>query len=423
MDALEILQATTSRPLNWVSPRNGADVHPLGYVLGGTLKVQGATLTVPAGAVVAGNHFGGLVVEGGHLDDSAGGAVFTNIADPALGLLSCDSACDLGTPDLGGISVTASSTAKGTATIVGATFRHFHEWLNLSGGAVSGPTDVRYGFVVKDSLFDGVLLSSSGTTDVERCHFLRTGLQVAGVNLVDSTFDGSPLLGGITIHGGGSTATVERNLIDTAGAMGPVAIDHVSSLDFRNNTFTNSGAAPTTDPVVTVASSTADLSSAFSGTTSNGTAGDSVGLGDVTAPLSFRWQTPTKGTSARPLGFVINRGNLFMGPGATLTVPASGIVKVGNGGITLQGGALDASAGGAVFTSLYDPNFGPSLCPGPACGQHAAPGDWAGIQSMSGPGAIVLRGALLQFGYYPVFVTSGQATVVCSTFAGKSPFS
>ncbi|MBV9041034.1 MAG: right-handed parallel beta-helix repeat-containing protein, partial [Acidimicrobiia bacterium] len=212
------------------------------------------------------------------------------------------------------------------------------------------------------------------------------GATVTGVTFHDNVREAIYLEG---------TSSAVGNTITRAGTDGSPAITvtAINGATVQNNTITASGLGGNGYPAIELDLDRAQDFAALSGNVGGGNGLDAIALANVQATGDLTWVTPTASTTPHPLGYLLAGspsfgGALTMGPSSTLTIPKNGVVKSlggpqGGGEIYLDGARLDASAGGAVFTSLRDNSVGMQTCPSGlmsdtncgAVGQN----DWAGI--------------------------------------------
>lgn len=328
IDAIAV-SGWTQDGLTWRSPSNAAGDHDLGYVLGGVLTVTGSgTVTIPANALVAGLDESALAVRGPALDASAGGARFVSVRDAPLG---CRSGCG---PRRWGTVVTGGplQSPQGDAHVAGATFR---------GATLQ---------LVRDAYGSGATTVTGTTSDSE------VWVRDAGrATVTDSTFAAIRVTNSTEV-------VVERNTVPAGGI---VQVSNSSApLVLRDNHVGAGGKGP--------AYLLGNVRATFgeAGTVSGNTgSGDNavIALAGVEVDADLDWVTPTDELAPHPVGYVVAahqasqvpaRGLTVRAP-HTLRVPAGAVVKGDQ--ITVEG-ALDATAGGAVFTGLDDDTVGVRAC-------------------------------------------------------------
>lgn len=374
--------------LLWSSPSNAAGDHPLGYVLGGELAVTGAgTVTIPANALVAGFDRSSLSVRGPALDASAGGARFVSVYDAPLG---CRSGCG---PRRWGTVGTRGPVegTQGDARVAGATVRGAGLFLT------------RYGHGTGE-------ISVTGTTSDG--HLLVDG--AARATVTDSTFSGIEVAMSTEV-------AVERNTVPVANGMIRVSAS-TAPLVLRDNHV----AAGTKEPAYLLGNVRATFGPG-GGVSGNTGAGPNavLALGGVEVDGDMDWITPTADAAKHPAGYVVAahqttytpaRGLTVKAP-YTLRVPAGAVVKADR--ITVEG-ALDATAGGAVFTPTSDNTVGVPTCHwtqvyASGCQDPATSSGWMSLRG----GALGIRGARLN-----AWVDAGvlDAVAVTRTAPGETAF-
>jgi hypothetical protein len=93
---------------------------------------------------------------------------------------------------------------------------------------------------------------------------------------------------------------------------------------------------------------------------------DAIRMSGFLAATSTQWVTDAASSSVHPLSYL--NGGLIISSGRTLIVPANAVVKstptfYSDQSFVIQGGQIDASAGGATFTSVNDNSVGSPMCP------------------------------------------------------------
>jgi hypothetical protein len=399
LDAVSIA-GTVTGGLEWVSPYNAAEEHPLGYVVGdhghwyGGLGIRGGDLVVPEDGVVAfgrpvGNDAVGprLTLYGGSLDASAGGARFVGAQDPLVPQLGC------------GPRVGCRTTRWGDVNVWGAQDHTGHWGKGQTGDVRLADATFRGGGLLVTSQEDraGAIVSLTGVDSDSRMAMAKpvravvTGsrapafriagarsAEVSGNTAYGTTADGKEPVG-ILLTGRGAATSTDVVLRDNAasGTSGPG--------------FALSGARVTVGPGGTV-----------DGNTGAGTAAVLAFAGVVTA-ADLAWVSPTTEPAPHPVGYVVSRvGEDSYGTGLTvdgdhtLTLPRGAVVKT-DGALGVSNGArIDGTAGGAVITSIYDTSVGVATCQGPyrhindsqPCGPA---GTWG--QVVGGTGGVALTGA------------------------------
>lgn len=403
LDALWCDLCSASTSFTWVTPTNSSTQHPFGYLLTNGLNLQGNALTVPVNGTV--KALGGGLREG-RIVATAGGAVFTSLADNTVGITACPSVlvttCTATRGDWDGIgdfiqphgssplvSLTSATieyaaigvdvefygqtlparAAGGDAALSGVTIAHGFAGvagvgasLSYNGGAIvdmvdnPSPTTVTsppppafttqagYGIsVLGDATISGV--SVQRTEDV--------AITVSGY------FDGGSRQGG--------TETITNNTIDHAvlgtrpSQLGAITVggDSASQSDpvtVKNNTVTNSGSSASPIFAVVLHQVNGDIGSMVSGNVGGGNYSDAIWLDACIDPASLTWISLQNSSSLHPLGYA---GELTMQGAVTLTIPSGAVVKAN---LILSGARLDATAGGATFDIPADDSVNPPTC-------------------------------------------------------------
>ncbi len=200
---------------------------------------------------------------------------------------------------------------------------------------------------------------------------------------------------------------VNNNVIDNAGHFGIAVradfIDMCDPVSVRGNTVTNSGTSSPRYPAIGVSAFVAGLGSGQA-------IGDNVGGGNGLDAIflfgrvrtSTTWLEPTNAKAVHPLGYLA--GWMSFQDNAVLTVPAGAVVKGGPGpnatlaGIIGSEASIDASAGGAVFTSYSDNSVGLAVCPSILVSDCSPkPGDFAALTAGGNGDSLTLNGAKVRF--------------------------
>ena len=351
LDAVS-LNGFVSGNVAWLSPYNDPADHPLGYVLGGYgtpdgVTVRGGVVTVPADALVASlgryswyGASGALTLMGASLDASAGGARFVSATDRLAPELGCRMAC--GTAQWGGIRATGATETSpmGDVELDRATIR---------GGVVdlSSPAD-RVGAVV-----------SITRTSSDSSVFVRRPTRAV---VTDSR------LPHLTVSGALS-ADVSRNTLTGSFSAGVVLSGRRQStptdLTMRDNVVTGAVAGPAY--VLGSAHVAIGPGTPVDRNLASGEAAVLL-LSGVTTPADLTWVTPTAEARPHPVGYVVGYYYaLDQTPALTVTgprrftLPAGAVAKL-SGKVVLRGATLDASAGGALITTVYDDTVGVDTC-------------------------------------------------------------
>ncbi|MBV8986387.1 MAG: right-handed parallel beta-helix repeat-containing protein, partial [Acidimicrobiia bacterium] len=207
-----------------------------------------------------------------------------------------------------------------------------------------------------------VSVSGGSISDIEYAGIdtsLTKVVHVSGVHVARVGSDGIAVSQGAT-----SGVALSANTVDSAAGAG-IRVEGSDDPTVRDNTILNSG---TTGPqfavdvggccVVPLTMSLGPTGH-VDGNVGAGNAVNAMGLnGNVTN--SFTWRTAAQSSTPAALGYV-NEGAITMSGPLTLTVPANAVVKGSQ--FNLNGGTLDASAGGAIFTGLKDGTVGVPTCP------------------------------------------------------------
>src|SRR3989442_1645763 len=428
LDAI-VFDGVATGNLTWITPSNpswivGAALptNPLGFLLDGGLTVDGYTLKVPANAVV--ETLGGpITIRGGTLDANDSGAkTFTTMRDKVGSPRSCPSyfaPCD-STPTAGGwegLVITHDAVGhKGSAKIRMADIKYATTGISIDSGPIglaepSPPntrlelTDTTVELASKDgvnSLDTPISLVRGAIRDVGAHAVIASSfspancaatsstpyppdcvrLNVEGVT-ISRTAQDAIIANGLS----GQPTVANDNIVTDAGTDG-IRVGGANSLTLKNNDVSQSPstpAAPLRYPAIYLNNVKADFETA-PGTAARveGNHGLRNGLdaivfhGETTNGLTWM----TGGATGSTFGYLLD-GPLTVN--GTLTAKSgSDVIKILNGGIKINNGALDAA--GATFTSLRDnPGmtacasvFVPDTCPVlPAT--LAAPGDWNGI--------------------------------------------
>jgi hypothetical protein len=163
-----------------------------------------------------------------------------------------------------------------------------------------------------------------------------------------------------------------------------------------------------------------DMATRVSGNQGGGNGLDAIIFrGTVTSDLN--WISPYNAAAQHALGYLLESDLTMTGP-LTLRVPANALVMA-QGSITLNGATLDASAGGATFTSLSDKALQATI---PACGSpyvyyynrcNPMPGHWGGFQlngdaANTGRGNATIKSAKFQYASQAIQISSGASSTL-----------
>ncbi|MBJ7608972.1 MAG: Ig-like domain repeat protein [Candidatus Dormibacteraeota bacterium] len=385
LDAISCAWCSAGSDISWVGPTNSSSLHPLGYVLEAGFPLHGNTMTVPANGVVK-MISGGIT--GGRVVSTAGGAIFTSLADNSVAALTCPSvlvkSCTPSPGDWDGLYYTGAHQSGPVFALSGVTIRYAAvgvdiEFPNqtLPPGAVGGDAALSNVVFEHDhGAVAGVLASvaidggsvSDITTNSNPAYPTYPPQSAAGFGVDVS---GNVRVTGVVLRnvqgigiGTRGDATVTGNSLDhvatdtsvAIGAQGDGSPSPPQVLAIHNNTITNSGKPSAPSAAIALSYVTGDIGSIVSGNQASGNSVDGIGLTSVIDPTSLTWISVTNSSTLHPLGYF---GTLTMEGRVTLTIPAGAVVK---GVITIHGGRLDASAGGATFASPGDDTVAPSTC-------------------------------------------------------------
>jgi hypothetical protein len=360
IDAIE-LDGTVTNDLTWVSPVNALAVHPLGFIAG-DLTIMANRWTVPTGAVV--KVVTSLKLQAADLDASAGGATFTSTADSGVAPASCPSvfgSCDT-KPTWTGLIVNSAKNV----TLNAVKIRYAKDGLSAGSdhvaitdsivelcerGIDANATDVSLvGTTVRDVVIPVTLGGG---------HVLVDAVTVVGGKPKDQF----PVQGGITINPIGERALTIRDST-VSNVQGPgLVVNRALHPTIHNITLRGNGA-----PAVKLWDGTWSIGPGkdIDGLSGSANLTDAVEVsGTITDDLG--WLTPVARTTDGPLGYYLGESRDPLGQyglripsGVTLTIPSNAVVK-SLMGIRVDGGSVDASAGGAAFASVADDSVGPVL--------------------------------------------------------------
>ena len=401
LDAVWCDLCSASTSFTWVTPTTGSAQHLLGYLLTAGFNLQGNTLTVPANGIVklsGGGLYAGRVVA------TAGGAVFTSLADNTAGMRACPSvvvgSCAARPGDWGGIDVYTLShgssplvaltnasieyaaigvdveftgqtlpakPAGADATLSGVTIAHGF------GGVAGVDASISYnGGAVVDMVDNPNPVVGSASPPLAFTALGGYGISVSG----DATINGVSvqLTDGDGIDVGpysspprqGGAETVTSNAIDHADLnkqptdRGAITVSGDATQSdpetVRNNTVTNSGSSASQVFAIVLRQVTGDLGTMVSGNLGDGNYSDTIWFDDSIDTASLTWITPQNSSASHALGFA---GQLTMQGAVTLTIPSGALVKTN---LVLDGARLDATAGGATFDIPSDDSIGAPTC-------------------------------------------------------------
>jgi hypothetical protein len=422
IDAISMVATTDS--FSWISPSNSSVLHALGYIAEHLVAKPGATFTFPANAVVkvgggrrtsatrapdVGAAFD--MSSGGTFDASAGGMTLTALSDDSVGPSTCQSvlavSCAPKAGDAGAVSLLGSD-----ATIIGATMSYQTQAIRAAAmHLVVTDTTVRHAMTGIYQIGDAVInvtnstFADIGGTGIEAQAYpsSSSALTVSG-----STF--TNVGSGIDYYGLGPAVSLTGNHVN--GALGTGFLAAGGTVTATNNVFQG-----TELPMIIRGAITIGPGGTVSGNTGDGNRADVIHLDRVTVSNSFTWVSPAINSPGQALGYV--ETNLVVGTGATLTIPANAVVR-GNS-LIMSGSTLDASAGGATFTSLSDtsapvPVVPPLLQYPPAADSATGPG----LQleaSGTAMGSAVILGAVMRHAW-GVHLNSGATLTAGGRTAG-----
>jgi parallel beta-helix repeat protein len=406
------LDGTLRGDLNWLTPVDPTTVgtKPLGYLLDGSLLLDGGNLNVGAGGVVKALG-GSITLKGGKV--AAAGAAFTSLRDNSnLYFASCPSyfsqSCVPHPGDWGGLIITDSTSTKGAGFLDNTSINWADTGIAIDSGPIGAAPEVaafsgypgfrlvvQNGSVISNANKDGIntldtpisvdtstvasvgrygiiasLISPANcasTTQVECSRLTVTG------NTITTTARDGIVANGITDQ----HVDVSDNTVTAAGTYGIHLVGADLDSEVSENTVTWSGFAGPHYPAMYLSNVDGDFSPAG---TVYGNRGLNNGLDAVVfhgiAENSLTWVTPgsiapTVSNPVPLLGYMLD-GDLTVNGNFT----ATGVVKILGGTIKVNG-ALNSI--GTVFTSM-DETGAPSACGSvfvPACPNP--PTSWGGI--------------------------------------------
>ncbi|MDQ6721905.1 MAG: fibronectin type III domain-containing protein [Candidatus Dormibacteraeota bacterium] len=443
LDAV-MMDGTSSGDLNWITPSAAPPTHPLGYLLDGSLTVQG-TLTARAGDEIKARG-GPIMIKGGSLQ--ATNATFTSLTDGTGPAVSCPSAfviaCGAAAGDWGGLVITQGSTGtQATASITSGFIKFAETAVATDNGPIAGiePTIKLDGVEISHASKDGVnsldtpirIINHTKITTVGAhgifASFFSPANCPAGtchrLTVTDSEISGSAKDGIIANGLSGQPVMITETTVTNAGTYGIrlVGADVLTVTDNIINTSGNgSGTSAPKYPAMYLSGIKADFE--LAGTLGiAGNHGSANGLdaivfhGEATQPLTWL----TTGVAAAPappdhLGYMLD-GDLVVD--GSLRTQKLDVVKTLSGTITVKG-ALQST--GSLFTSMKDDLAGTPACGSilvvDRCATPAAAGDWGGLRVSGGPSlvgtSVVVRDAITG-------VTAGPGVAIsCSSIQGNA---
>ncbi len=477
VNATALVNSSITNSFTWVTPQASMAPVALGTFIVGDLNltVTPATgaiaVTAPANAIFKTTFSGTIRLNGATLDATAGGATFTGLRDNSVGMSACPneflgpSSCVPFAGDWNGFNMTQGPTgARGNGAFTGATMRWGSTAIFTNSGAPAGLTfadstiDSSANGIITQSTPVAVSKSLTGTTQFTNLtgsaisassskltvmggSFNNIGGRAIDFFNADLTVDGATFsnLGQEAIGASGLSGRIVilTNNQVTGGDSYGISLNSPDNLTLTGNTILSSGAGPsggTIYPAVRLDNAAIRLGPSADPTVNNNQGGgngiDTILLVNTTVINSFTWVTPQAGTPAAPvqlglMAFGSFTMNATMANPLTMTMPVGAIAKIFQGAFNLNGATLDATAGGAIFTSLRDNGNGVPACPSVifpsptlVCTSAPLAGDWSGIFLRAGPGGTkgngALTGANIRFAGTGIFIDSGADGTVGS---------
>ncbi|MEA2634684.1 MAG: hypothetical protein QOH92_1451, partial [Chloroflexota bacterium] len=459
---------TANGDLSWQTPTVNPSTAALGYVLDGSLTVNGGTLTVHPGDAV--KSLGGpITVSGGTLDASNDSdprtKLFTSLKDQAAYPQTCPSIltglCASGPQqgDWGGIVITDDTSGRpGSASIANGQLAFAATALSINSGPTASFGTTKLGLIVKGTTISDATSDGINAQDTPISVTTSTIQRVGVHGILATFFGGTPCVGvcgtsldvehvtitksakdGIVASGlGGRHTIVSDNVITAAGTYG-IRLAGADQLTLNNNTVNNSGGPATAFryPAMYLSGVKADFELAPGTVTVAANHGSGNGLdamvihGEATQALTWLTTGVTAPVAVPPvpadhLGYMLDGGLTVDG---ALTTNVGDIVKVLGGLIQVNGSLLSS---GTTFTSLKDGALSIKVCDAgydsvfiqKASGScpAAASGDWAGIKANSASmltntsigfdDGLTVTGGALQFAGGAMHDIAGNALVV-----------
>ncbi len=441
------LHGTAVGDLTWKNPATAAG--DLGYLLDGGLTMEGRSiLKVKAGDVV--KVLGGSInVSGASLDASdtstSVAKVFTSLLDDGVGLAACRSvlvaSCAPPAPgDWGGINLTEDGNHnRADAAILNARIRYAATGVAISSAATATVGSTSFGLMIGKTTVDQVRSDGVRVQDtsasVTDSTIADTGGRGLNVDLL-----GAPAGFGLRVSGSefrntgneavlGSSLTgrpvwVTDNRIRNAGTYG-IQLKDADELVLRNNNICGSGASTAGSlcaagnlyPAIYLNGATADFTRNVRGNVGGANGLDAIVFhGKSSGDLI--WKTPTARAATHDLGYLLD-GDLVVDGAHSFSAGKDDLVKVLDGSITLNGGAITAA--GAIFTSFRDP-VGINSCASIFAGTcNPQRNNWRGIRILSDEaghqGSGLLTDVTIRYATTGIAITSGAQTA-----AGVAPF-
>jgi Cutinase len=374
---------------------------------GGLTVSTGATLTIPADAILKATSGNGLTVAGGSLvaqgtaaapvvvtsiyDASPGGATDTSQSPSPgawAGLILRSTGSDVRNPGVGG-HLNLTYTRISYATVQSAPRSG-----DFGTAALAGSTASLDHITVQHAPYNLDLRPASLCLPFSNCSVQP----MDSATVTNSTFTDNDDRAKIDAN---TVIVTGNSFIRTAGPRAlMVNSEDATPPQVKNNTVTDSGSAPTCGgdcgATITVTANQLDLTQ-LTGNTGSGNARQSFGLGgtlSISASLA----------SAVPAGWTTILENdpnnqassgITVPTGVTLTIPAGMLIKSYSPGLTAAGGTLIAqgtAAAPVVFTSIYDGSAGGAI----DTSQSPSPGAWAGIR-VGASGTATLLATTIRF--------------------------
>ncbi len=409
LDAV-MMNGTSSGDLSWITPLATPPTRALGYLLDGSLTVQG-TLTARAGDEIKARG-GPIIIKGGALQ--ATGATFTSLTDVTGPAVSCPSAfatfCGAAPGDWGGLHITQDSSGKqAKATITGGQINFAETAVSTDNGpiATSEPSIKLDGVAISRASKDGVnsldtpiaiinvtTISNVGSHGIIASFFSPANCPAGTchrLTVTDSQITNAAKDGIVANGLGGQPVTITGTTVTSAGTYG-IRLVGADLLTLTGNPINGSGTSAPKYPAMYLSGIKADFELAgtlgIAGNHGSGNGLDAIVFhGEATQPL--RWLT--NGVAAAPapddhFGYMLDGDLLVDG---SLATNNHDIVKTLNGMVAVNG-SLQSS--GTIFTSLKDDTVGVAACGSVlvsgGCASGASAGDWKGLRINGGPSVI-----------------------------------
>ncbi|MBV9097636.1 MAG: fibronectin type III domain-containing protein, partial [Frankiaceae bacterium] len=397
IDAIGLDNVSSQADLTWLTPSDGSQIHPLGFVIErGLTMASHTTMTVPAGGVVKVATGGGLTLDGATLDASAGGATLTAAGDNTVGPPTCPSvlapSCTVTAGSWQGVRMLSATVNLVGARVAGAGLGDQTGFeTNSSNVAVKDSTieDCNIAVHASDYNYPDAPSTRSVAVSGSTIRACAAGIVVNGVatvSLTGNTLSGAHRAAG-TIDGinvaatANSSVLIDDNVVTGFAGFG-LSVQGAVHPEIRNDVLRNNAYAA-------ILSGTMSLGPGLdiSGLTGAANGVNALRLqGTITQDMT--WVSPRASASDAPLGYFIGEDSgsgpcgLKFTASASLILPANAAVSElavqGCGAtyaLTFDGGRLDGTAGGAVLSSVAD-------SPGASSWENLPPSDigWNGIQ-------------------------------------------